>query len=193
MTEEKYISELLEKYWEGETSLSEERELLAYFSAGKIYPSHREYEPYFTAVRKERQVTAPVRFHVSRSARYWLSAASVALLMIAGWLLQSPAPAETTAGKSLINTTENTALAITSDEPVLASTLTPKPAPVKTRKTRRIKTVAATADPETQEALLQVKAALALVSSSIKKTRREVSKGTGHLEAMDFFHKRKGG
>ena len=193
MTEEKYISELLEKYWEGETSLSEERELQTYFSAGKIYPSHREYEPYFTAVRKERQVSAPVRFHVSRSARYWLAAASVALLIIAGWLLQSPAPDETTAGKSLINTTESTELAMSSDEPVLESTLTKKPAPVKARKTRRIKTVAATADPETQEALLQVKAALALVSSSIKKTRREVSKGTGHLEAMDLFHKRKGG
>ncbi|MEY4203699.1 MAG: hypothetical protein RL013_1402, partial [Bacteroidota bacterium] len=38
MTEEKRISELLERYWEGETTLSEERELKAYFNKGTIYP-----------------------------------------------------------------------------------------------------------------------------------------------------------
>ncbi|MFM7399721.1 MAG: hypothetical protein ACKO4W_02335 [Bacteroidota bacterium] len=193
MTEEKHISELLEKYWEGETSLSEERELKTYFSGGDVYPLHKEYESYFKALVKERQVKAPARFHVGRAAKYWLSAASIALLIVAGWFLQKPATSAPVADNSQKTTTENTKIPVIGPEPVLTSPSGNKPTPAKTRKTRQIKTVAATADPETQEALIQVKAALALVSSSLKKTRREVSKGAGHLEAMDLFHKRKGG
>jgi hypothetical protein len=67
MTEEKHISELLEKYWDGETSLFEERELKTYFSGEDIYPSHKEYESYFKTLVKERQVKAPVSFHVGRA------------------------------------------------------------------------------------------------------------------------------
>jgi hypothetical protein len=193
MTEEQRIGELLERYWEGETTLPEERELKAYFSAGEIYPSHREYEPYFTVLLKERQVKAPARFHVGLTAKYWLSAASVAILIVAGWFLQKPATSAPVADNSLNKTTVNTEIPVISSESALTSSLTNKPTPVKTRKTKRIKTVAATADPETQEAVIQIKAALALVSSSLKKTRREVSKGAGHLEAMDLFHRRKGG
>lgn len=193
MTEEKRISELLERYWEGETTLSEERELKAYFNEGAIYPSHREYEPYFTAVRKERLVQAPARFHISRTVKYWLYAASVAVLLVAGWFIQTPKDNSTMAEESSDAMSTRTEFPVTYEQPVQVKTATDKPAPVKIRKTRRVKTAAATVDPETQEAMIQVKAALALVSSSIKKTRREVSKGTGHLETMDLFHKRKGG
>lgn len=192
MTEEKHISELLEKYWDGETSLFEERELKTYFSGEDIYPSHKEYESYFKTLVKERQVKAPVSFHVGRAAKYWLSAASIAMLIVAGWFLQKPAKSAPVADNSQNKTKEYTKIPVIGPEPVLTSPSSNKPTPAKTRKTRQIKTVAATVDPETQEALIQVKAALALVSSSLKKMRREVSKGAGHLEAIDLFHKRKG-
>jgi hypothetical protein len=192
MTEEKRISELLERYWEGETTLSEEQALKNYFNAGKIYSSHREYTAYFTAVRKEQQVKSPVRSHVSRTVRYWLYAASLAVLLTAGWWIQwSPeedtlAVADSARGIPLetpTGFTEQTAI------PVIQAK---KKLPAKNRKPERTRPVAATVDPETQEAVMHVKAALALVSSSIRKTRREVSKGAGHLEAIDIFHKKKG-
>lgn len=193
MTEEKRISELLERYWEGETTLSEERELKAYFNGEAIYPSHREYEPYFTAVREERLVKAPTRLHINRTVKYWLYAASVAILLVAGWFIHTPEDNRTIAKESSDAMSTRPELPVINKQPVQIKTATDKSEPVKIRKTRRVKTVAATVDPETQEAMIQVKAALALVSSSIKKTRREVSKGTGHLETMDLFHKRKGG
>jgi hypothetical protein len=114
------------------------------------------------------------------------------MLIVAGWFLQKPAKSAPVADNSQNKTKEYTKIPVIGPEPVLTSPSSNKPTPAKTRKTRQIKTVAATVDPETQEALIQVKAALALVSSSLKKTRREVSKGAGHLEAIDLFHKRKG-
>lgn len=193
MTEEQRISELLERYWEGETTLSEERELKSYFNAGEIHASHGEYAAYFTAVRKEQQVKSPVQFHVGRTARYWLYAASLAILLTAGWWIQWSPHTNPTTVTDPENSIPREKPAFITEQTVPPVTLTEKKLPVKTGKPKRTRPIAATVDPETQEAVMQVKAALALVSSSLKKTRREVSKGAGHLEAMDLFHKRKGG
>ena len=41
------IDQLLEKYWEGETSLQEEQDIKAYFAAGDVLPEHAEMAPLF--------------------------------------------------------------------------------------------------------------------------------------------------
>ncbi len=43
----KHISELLEKYWTGESSLSEEAQLRQYFEQGPVAPEHRQFAPLF--------------------------------------------------------------------------------------------------------------------------------------------------
>jgi hypothetical protein len=113
-----------------------------------VYPFAQGIESYFKALVKERQVKAPARFHVGRAAKYWLSAASIALLIVAGWFLQKPATSAPVADNSQKTTTENTKIPVIGPEPVLTSPSGNKPTPAKTRKTRQIKTVAATADPE---------------------------------------------
>lgn len=195
MTEEKRISELLERYWEGETTLPEERELKNYFNSGEIYASHRAHKAFFTAIRKEQQVKNASRFHVSRTVKHWLIAASLAMLITAGWWVQiSPHTNQMTEADGEKSISRETP-AFFAGQTVPPVTAAEKKSPVKTRKPKRTRTrpVAASVDPETQEAVKQVKAALALVSSSIRKTRREISKGASHLEAMDIFHQRKGG
>lgn len=50
------IDDLLEKYWEGETSLQEEQDIKAYFAAGDILPEYAEIAPLFGYFAKESSV-----------------------------------------------------------------------------------------------------------------------------------------
>lgn len=45
--ENRHIEALLEKYWEGTSSLAEEAELRAYFAKGDVTEEHRAYAPLF--------------------------------------------------------------------------------------------------------------------------------------------------
>ncbi|MBN8684531.1 MAG: hypothetical protein J0L99_17915 [Chitinophagales bacterium] len=49
------IDTLLDRYWEGECTLEEERQLKAYFS-GPVAPDHRKYAPLFQAIASEQAV-----------------------------------------------------------------------------------------------------------------------------------------
>lgn len=53
------IDELLEKYFAGTTSLSEEKELKTYFNSQKISASHQMYSPVFAAFENEKTVKCP--------------------------------------------------------------------------------------------------------------------------------------
>ena len=52
------MNELLEKYFRGETSLSEEKELKHYFSTGNVSAGHEIYRALFDAFEEEKQETA---------------------------------------------------------------------------------------------------------------------------------------
>jgi hypothetical protein len=41
------IDELLNKYWDAETSIAEEQELKTYFSSSEVVPEHESYRPMF--------------------------------------------------------------------------------------------------------------------------------------------------
>ncbi|HEU4788706.1 MAG TPA: hypothetical protein VFS71_03385 [Flavobacterium sp.] len=78
---------LLEKYFEGETSIAEENELKDYFSSSNVAPHLEQYRPlfgYFTEA-KEQKLTNNV-FPVSKKRKLaWLSiAASIVVLMGVG-------------------------------------------------------------------------------------------------------------
>jgi hypothetical protein len=43
----KLIDEILDKYWEGQTTLQEEQELRSYFRSDRVSPEHEVYRPMF--------------------------------------------------------------------------------------------------------------------------------------------------
>lgn len=91
-----YIEQLLDKYFEGETSISEERELKAYFSQSKVAPHLENYRTMFGYFQEAQQVSFPeqkeakiVPMH-KRSNRVWQIAAAIALLLSIWFLLPQP-------------------------------------------------------------------------------------------------------
>ncbi|MFD2565624.1 hypothetical protein [Aquimarina rubra] len=79
------IEKLLEKYFEGETTLSEEKELKVYFT-GESVPSHLErYKDLFQFFSNESQVTATSEVQLSTNRVPWYTwigvAASIALIV----------------------------------------------------------------------------------------------------------------
>ncbi|MHA7059745.1 hypothetical protein ACWGOQ_0021135 [Aquimarina sp. M1] len=79
------IEKLLEKYFEGETTLSEEKELKVYFT-GESVPSHLErYKDLFQFFSEESQVTASSEVILSTNTVPWYAwigvAASIALIV----------------------------------------------------------------------------------------------------------------
>jgi hypothetical protein len=49
------MNDLLNKYWEGNTSLKEEHELREYFTSGKVAPGHEMYTDLFVTFEEEHQ------------------------------------------------------------------------------------------------------------------------------------------
>jgi hypothetical protein len=87
MNEQK-TKELLQRYFDGATSLDEERELQRYFAKSDIPDSLKVYRPMFAFFDEERAVQPPVRKPVIRRLRL-LSivtgiAASIAILIMVG-------------------------------------------------------------------------------------------------------------
>ncbi len=84
------IEELLEKYFEGETSIAEENELKNYFSSLDVAQHLEQYKPlfgYFTVAKQDsfKQQIAPLPVRENRRKYAWMSvAASVTVLLGVG-------------------------------------------------------------------------------------------------------------
>ena len=88
MNEQK-IHELLQRYFEGASSLDEECELHRYFAGKNISDTLKAYRPLFTFFAEERAIEPPKPKAVTRNLRIGLSiltgiAASIAILFLAG-------------------------------------------------------------------------------------------------------------
>ena len=88
MNEQK-IQELLLKYFDGATSLDEERDLQRYFAQGDMPDSLKTYRPLFDFFAEERDVQPPAQKPEARRIRMNLSiitgiAASIAILFMVG-------------------------------------------------------------------------------------------------------------
>lgn len=83
------IEKLIEKYFEGATTLAEEKELKAYFSSDNVAPSLEQYKSLFgyTAQAKQEKFSGVLPLKVQkRNTVLWLSvAASVVVLLGVGF------------------------------------------------------------------------------------------------------------
>ena len=196
----KHIEALLDKYWEGDTSIDEERLLKAYFASGEVDDSLRQYAPLFQVFREEQAVQFSQKTAVVpiRPQQYdwkpWAVAASIALLVTAGWwwsvqrdpvnnyvadTIENPAPF--TQEKEL-NSPEQQPIAMES---------TPVPDVPRRKKSYSKPKTADPLNEEEELAIAEIKAALALVSSKLSKGRREAAKGASHLDNVDKIFKKK--
>ena len=198
----KHIEALLEKYWEGDTSIDEERLLKAYFASNEVDDSLRQFAPLFQVFREEQAVQFQQKTAIAaiKPQQYnwkpWAVAASLALLLTAGWwwVAQPDPTTDTYAVQSTENpasTTQEQQQAIseapqtvTPSAPVLAAALPRKKSYSRPIAKNRL-------NEEEEQAIAEIKAALALVSSKINKGRREAAKGASHLDNVDRVFKKK--
>ena len=98
---EQEIKYLIEKYFEGETTLQEEAQLHLYFAQPQVHPSLQVYQPMFQFFREEQQkelsetfdarllqaiqATPPPQLGVRHLYYKIASAAAVVLLLLGGW------------------------------------------------------------------------------------------------------------
>lgn len=194
------IESLLDRYWEGETTLEEERALKTYFSSGQVDERLRSVAPLFQALREEQAVqfakTKAVPLKSSFFAwRIWAVAASVTLLLAAGlwWSSNQATVREQVAQQKPIQREqmlEQTKPLVEENKMAAAEAAQP-PAQPKKPAVKRKKPAAVAPSPEAEEAMEEIMAALALVSSKIKKGKQEAAKGAIHLENMDKIFKKK--
>jgi hypothetical protein len=152
--EHTFIAQLLDKYWDGDTSLEEERLLRSYFNGSAVAPEFAAITPLFQAIMAEKAVempasAAPLRALRSNGWRSYAAAAAVAgLLAVGGWLAYQQTAAPLAQNVATTDTCEN---------------------------------------PE--QAVAEIKAALALVSSKLNKGQQTAAKGLQHVETVQRFIK----
>ena len=198
------IQEMLDRYWEGETTLEEERSIKAYFKSGNIDQRFQAIAPMFQAIQEEQsiQLTAKAKAIPMRPQMYqWAAAASVALLLAAGWWMLSPekpvAPLAEKAPEALNKIIETPAVetpqkSMATVGNVISTHKVPHTPGPKKNQGKRIKPQPQI-DPETLQAMAEIKAALALVSSKLDKGKTEAVRGASLLENIDKIPKRKAG
>ncbi|MDX1463846.1 MAG: hypothetical protein R3359_12375 [Marinirhabdus sp.] len=90
------IESLLEAYFEGHTSLEDEKILADYFSSPDVAPHHKAYVPMFAAFSNcreevlEKEVELPKE--TSSNSKWWIGIAASAVIAIgvAGFVFQEP-------------------------------------------------------------------------------------------------------
>jgi hypothetical protein len=209
------IQKLLDRYWEGETNIEEERRLRQYFNAPEVDERFQKFAPLFRLLEQEKSIefhkTAallPVQHQQRFSLQRFAAAASVALLLSAGlWVMYKPS--KTQESDSIANLPSPAAVVPMSTVPAADIHITSMEnglsvLNVKTGSIKRKKRVLAAAyapnanpteatitDKEMEVAVLEVKAALSLLSSKLSKGRGEANKGTIHLDQIDRIFKKK--
>jgi hypothetical protein len=92
-TDYKNINKLLDKYFEGLSTLENEKYLKQYFSSDMVAPEHKVYQAMFQKFNNQSHVTnpSPVRLKIKNRKIKYYYAASIALLIGLGlvWLMQS--------------------------------------------------------------------------------------------------------
>lgn len=208
------IQELLDRYWEGETTLEEERRLKDFFASENIPEQFRPFKPLFQVLKADQEVrysdnnrTVTRRFG-SVFKPFRLAAAAVAILLIAGlwwWntgldqeqtiaqVKNSPAPVSTEKSKVTAPASE---ISATMDSPRLVEA---KPVFKRVfKKTRKApKTVQEQPEPvvedtyeDPEQALAEIKAVLALVSSKINRSKTTLGKGLQEVDHIDILVKK---
>lgn len=200
------IDELLERYWEGETSLEEERALKRYFESADIAERHLPVAPLFSALSLEQKVRRPeprpkpvtLRTVFFRNRRL-LAAAAVALVAAVAYFQWRRQPLPDTAPLS----------ASLSPQPLPApdlhapgthrDSLALKPAALpraKRKKARRLndpaleRSAVAARSPEeieAEQAYAQVKAALEMIALKLNKSKEPLAEALQNTSRLEPF------
>jgi hypothetical protein len=161
------INNLLIKYFDGDTSLAEENILRGYFSSKNVDEQFAKYQPYFSALNKEKNIktsealttkidaiSTPKRpvMQVVKSTHYWWKmAATVALIIVGTWAVAKQFKPK--------------------ESPQIAN-----PQPFKPNK-RKAKVIILDETTSPELALVEVEKALMLVSKNMKKGTDETTEG----------------
>jgi hypothetical protein len=195
------IQTLLDRYWEGETTLEEERILKAYFNAGSIDARLRYVAPLFQALKEEQLIefkTKAKTVSIRPQMYQWAAAASVALLLTAGWwFMQQDAPSAQMAAYPTPSIKQEMPSVIPEQKESVA-TIAPKSPiinkkPAKKPVVRNIPAKNEELDPETAIAMAEIKAALALVSSKLDKGKKHAVQKASYLEVVEKVPRKKEG
>lgn len=184
------ITELLERYWEGATSLEEEQQLKAYFQGKEVDERLRLYQPLFAALIASKNIQAPAHLGPNTqlrpkvtsngSFRRLLLAASLTGLLVSAWWWSQQAP----------NQPELVAAKPPSAAEPAAQAL-PEPAPVQAsipeRKRSSPKRTRFKEELPPEEAAAIIKSALALVSNKMKRGQSDAEKGMNKVKVLDQF------
>lgn len=198
MKREKNIEFLVKKYWEGETTLEEEQFLKNYFSSGNVDDRFRTEAAFFAAIQAERAVqftkTSNIRGLYSR---YRLSpskiAAAAALFLTAcgGWWWASQRPMNSQPAFQAVaplNVVDPVVVTHVVAPPVnSAFPISEKPILRKTAYAKRSQSKKSTKimDAETQKAMEDVIAALALVSSKLRQGQKKAQQSLQEINHID--------
>jgi hypothetical protein len=192
---------LLEKYWEGETTLEEERMLKAYFSSGDVAESLRTYVPLFQTLQAEKDIQYPKSGAMSAPKHHimwhqWAIAASIAALLMAGaWWYHQAAPdtAPIAYQPPVVPEPRTTPAPIQQEAPAAAPVAAAEKArtTVRPHRSRTVTAIAAIEPEDPQKAYEIIRAALALVSNKINKGTKEAEKNINKIETIDRFIKKK--
>jgi len=128
------IENILEKYFQGETSIAEEKELKEYFSSSNVAQHLEQYRPmfgYFSQVREQKSTQEPESFartgeaiplQTKKRNVAWLSiaASAVLLLGIGTFFYVSQKPADPVVAQSELGTYDNPEEALAATQKALA-------------------------------------------------------------------------
>lgn len=152
---------LLEKYWEGETTIKEEAVLKAYFKSEQIADQHQEFAPLFAFFDNQAQITYSEN-SVKDIKTKPTTGTKVIQLKVKKWIYAAAAASVLVIGAMFV-----------------VNNLNPEPATTKYANIQEIE------DPE--EALRVTKEALALVSKKFRKSQQSVKENMGALEKASIF------
>ena len=200
-----HIRDLLDRYWEGDTTLAEERLLKEFFRNEPLPDGFEKEASLFRALLAEQAVQMPATRTYAipqrRIGRYFRAAAAVAALLLtagAWWWLAAPQPG---ASRPLAQTAPAripaprlpTLAPLPETPPAAAServAVLPQKAKPKKRHNPQPQVIPESID-DPEAALAEIRAALALVSSKIKKGKKEMDKGLQEIETLDKVIKKK--
>ncbi len=201
------IADLLDRYWEGETTLEEERRLKEFFATEPVPEQFQQEALLFRALRAQQSVQMPAGREMIVSPRStfrlaWAAAASVALLLCAGiwwWTTRPDSTVKAVAQATPEHKPAQEIIIQAPDKPLasveIVPVTTPKVAPKKNTRPRKVHHQPEALPPDTYEdpekALEEIKAVLALVSTKINKSKQEIDKGLHEVEAVDILFKKK--
>ena len=216
MMEYTKIEGLLERYWEGETTLTEERALKHYFQSGNVDDRFKDVAPLFQTLTAAQQVTAPASLGTSIQpvamqvtySKNWLRIAAAAVVVgvlstTYWWLTSKPQDTnqvvQTETPKASTPIVEQPKAPESTKDLVVVAPVEPTKS-IKTFKKRYKKPIVPVDVPaqpqqidagdqeeytaaETQQAMEELKAALAILSAKMNKGKQDIAKP---LSKVDF-------